>query len=89
MNFMTILSYVQIIIRSRLDQSVEENQDLKVGEDLHIFPFESNRGDVTCQLWGILERARDAVPGRAEPYLCCLSLEERDTSDLLLTVTTF
>lgn len=36
------LPYIQIIIQSRLDQSMEENQDLKVCQDVHILPFEKN-----------------------------------------------
>lgn len=38
------LPYIQIIIQSRLDQSMEENQDLKVCQDMHILPFEKVKG---------------------------------------------
>lgn len=56
--------YIQIIIQSRLDQSMEENQDLKVCQDMYILLFEEKNGNVTHKLWNSNgERERDADLG--------------------------
>ena len=72
------LPYIQIIIQSRLDQSMEENQDLKVCQEVHIFTLREKIMEMLHTIFRTVMGRREGIQAQEFSCICIMSLIERE-----------